>query len=130
MTCGWVTTLLTKRKHLSTIEAYRAVFIGYAVIGVIKFVLTLLLTTQCEADKQPEGASARETDPLLNGDNGNDANKRGKANQFTLLSRLSTESKIILAQLCVLFAFDNFASGLAPMYGMIKTPSNNFRSCG
>ena len=116
MTCGWATALLREKAHWSSIDAYRAVFIAYAFLGIIKFLLTLLLSPQCEADVQPKSTNATETAPLLNGDTVDDAKKRKKPSVFARLPHLSTQSKVILVQLCVLFALDNFGSGMAAMY--------------
>ena len=113
MTCGWVTTLLIDQKGWTTLDTYRLVFFGYATMGVIKLLLTLLLSVECEAEVQPPTANATETAPLLNSDN---AKPKKKPSKFAMLPQLSRESTTILIQLCLLFAFDNFASGLAPMY--------------
>jgi MFS family permease len=120
MSCGWATSLLQEKAHWNTIEAYRAVFIAYAFLGLLKFLLTLLLSAQCEANVQPKSTNATETAPLLHGDDDGNAKKRKKPSIFARLPNLSTESKVILAQLCVLFAFDNFGSGVATMYVMTR----------
>lgn len=123
MTCGWATTLLQHKAHYSTVEAYRTVFFAYAVLGLFKFLLTLLLSAQCEAEVQPKSANATETAPLLNGDGDNDNSAKKKKKKPGILAKLpnlSTESKVILVQLCILFAFDNFGSGLATMYAITK----------
>ena len=111
---GWVTTLLIEHKQFSTVEAYRVIYFGYAAVGLIKFLLTIILSSQCEADVQPERASETETAPLLQNENSENRDAK-KPSKFALLPHLSTESKVVLVQLCLLFAFDNFASGLAPM---------------
>ena len=110
MVSGWVTNVLIHSKGWSTVQAYRVIYYVYALIGLIKFILTLVLSKDCEAEKQPPTANPTETAPLLGLDK-----KPKKNNPLSLVPQLSPESKAILFQLCILFAFDNFASGLAPL---------------
>lgn len=114
MTSGWVSNLLIDSKGWERVPAYRVIYYAYAVIGLIKLMLTLTLSKGCEPEKQPSTSNASETAPLL-GDNGNKKPKK-KGSPLALVPQLSKESKVILSQLCFLFAFDNFASGLAPLY--------------
>lgn len=114
MVGGWITTFLIETKNWNKVKAYRLIFFVYAVIGLLKLVLALSLSEACEAEKQPSSANATETAPLLNPDNDGDNGKKKK--RRNIFPRLSRESQVILVQLCLLFAFDNFASGLAPMY--------------
>ncbi|KAK5044940.1 hypothetical protein LTR84_010312 [Exophiala bonariae] len=126
--CGWVITALQDKKNFSAIQSYRVIFSIYAVVGLIKLLLALLLSKECEINGgKPKvinagPAAATETAPLLgNGDaNGvaqqtevDDDDK--KKRRFRLLPQISKESQVVLLQLCILFAFDNFASGLAPL---------------
>lgn len=107
ITCGWTITQLRDTHGWHSVDAYRAIFFAYATIGFLKFILSLLLSKQCEIEKEsPETTS--ETAPLLNG-------RKPPQKTFTLLPQISKESRTILLSLCVLFAFDNFASGLAPL---------------
>ncbi|KAK3707462.1 hypothetical protein LTR37_012104 [Vermiconidia calcicola] len=111
ITCGWVTTVLIRHKGWSTIEAYRVIYFVYATIGLIKLVLSLLLSKKCELERHPSAESETETAPLL----GNTASSKGHTTKFALLPQLSRESGAILVELCLLFALDAFASGLAPL---------------
>lgn len=125
--CGWVITVLQDKKNFSAIQSYRVIFSIYAVVGLIKLLLALLLSKECELDSKPKTtnagpATATETAPLLGngGMNGavqqTDNNDEGKKTwRFRLLPEISKESQVVLLQLCILFAFDNFASGLAPL---------------
>ena len=110
MTSGWVTNVLIHSKAWDTIRAYRVIYYTYAFIGCIKLALAMVLSKDCEAETQAPTANATETAPLLAVDK-----KPKKKNPLSLVPHLSAESKVILFQLCVLFAFDNFASGLAPL---------------
>lgn len=134
--CGWIITVLTHKKHFSDVGAYRVIFCIYAVVGLVKLSLALLLSKACEVDSKPKptavavaaATAPTETAPLLgngsanaNGnaqqddsDSDNDI-KKNKKNRFRLLPDISKESQVVLLQLCILFAFDNFASGLAPL---------------
>ncbi|KIX95221.1 uncharacterized protein Z520_09137 [Fonsecaea multimorphosa CBS 102226] len=116
--CGWIITLLQEKKHYDSVEAYRIIFFIYAVVGAVKLCLALMLSKECEVDAQPKSANATETAPLLGNDRGAPQNKDDdlkKKRRWRLLPDISKESKVVLVQLCVLFAFDNFASGLAPL---------------
>ena len=109
--CGWIITYLRDGKQYNSIKAYRIIYLIYAVVGIVKLCLALLLSRECEVDTQPKSANATETEPLL----GNGTPKSDKKKRFSLLPNISKESRIVLVQLCILFAFDNFASGLAPL---------------
>jgi MFS family permease len=111
MVSGWMTNLLIDSKKWTTIDAYRVVYYIYSAVGVLKLVLSLVLSSDCEADKQPATGNPTETQPLL----GPEAPKKKKKGPLQLLPQLSAESKIIVFQLCLLFACDSFASGLAPL---------------
>ncbi len=110
--CGWIITFLRDEKHYDSIEAYRIIFFVYAVVGVIKLCLALMLSKACELDAKPKLIGNQETAPLLgDGAAQNKDQKRG----WRLLPDISKESQTVLIQLCILFAFDNLASGLAPL---------------
>lgn len=106
ITCGWTTTRLSAIHGWHSIDAYRVVFFAYAAVGLVKLILSLMLSRQCEINQERESP---ETAPLLDG-------RKPKNKTFALLPQLSKESRTILIELCLLFAFDNFASGLAPLY--------------
>ncbi|EXJ86177.1 hypothetical protein A1O1_06547 [Capronia coronata CBS 617.96] len=130
--CGWIITLLQHQKHWSAVKAYRLIFFIYAVVGLVKLGLALLLSRECEVDftGQPKTSAATETAPLLGNnapsspgdgggdedDNDNDTDaKNHLKKQWRLLPNISKESRGILLQLCVLFTLDSFGSGLASL---------------
>lgn len=126
--CGWVITVLQDKKSFLPIQAYRVVFSIYAVVGLVKLLLALLLSKECEVNGKsnpinPGTVVVTETAPLLGNGNGNepaqqtndDDNSKKNRKRFRLLPEISKESQVVLLQLCILFAFDNFASGLAPL---------------
>lgn len=116
-TCGWVATYLVDSKHWSHLETYRVMFFGYAAIGALKFLLTLLLSANCEAEPAQNHPDNRqgETAPLLHQETAQQTEAPPKKSKTGLWSSISPESRAIVFRLCLLFACDNFASGLAPM---------------
>ena len=127
VTCGWAVEAATARLGWTLLDAYRAVFVAYAALGVVKLVLALALSPAVEADEKPQreasaadDVSAEETTPLLP-DGTPEETQTKKVNAArrwwtAMLPQLSPESKGITAALCLLFALDSFASGLAPLY--------------
>ncbi|KAK6369721.1 hypothetical protein LTS17_009171 [Exophiala oligosperma] len=113
ISCGWIITLLRDEKHFSSIQAYRVIYFMYTIIGLVKLCLALLLSKECEVNAHPKAANPSETSPLL-GENGTREDNK-KQRRWSLLPNISKESKVVLVQLGILFAFDNFASGLAPV---------------
>ncbi|PSS07124.1 hypothetical protein M430DRAFT_45943 [Amorphotheca resinae ATCC 22711] len=111
---GWVITYMLEDLGWPKIDVYRAVFWGYAVFGIIKLILTLALSKACEAEKKQPAAPASdpETAPLLR-DGAQEPKK--KPTFRSLLPEISADSRIIVFNLCLLFALDAFASGLAPL---------------
>jgi len=106
---------LISEKGWSRTEAYHLVYFIYAALGTIKLLLSLLLSQQCEVVNEPPPAQSAETAPLL-GNQPTDGIPSTKKERkiFSLLPSISKESQGTLARLCMLFALDSFASGLAP----------------
>jgi hypothetical protein len=52
---------------------------------------------------------------LGNGSAARNKDNHAKKRRWRLLPDISPESRVVLVQLCILFAFDNLASGLAPL---------------
>jgi MFS family permease len=115
MATGWLLYYMEKIGW-TYIVSYRSVFWGYACVGLIKLCFALALSNACEAErKQPPPAADPETAPLL-GDGAEDQEPK-KQNGWLLskMPEISPASRVIVFNLCVLFALDAFASGLAPM---------------
>jgi MFS family permease len=111
---GWSIHYMRETLGWEQLVVYRAVFWGYAIVGVVKLLLTLGLSKECEAEKKrPAPTADTETAPLL----GDDAQvqKKKKSIFRSLLPEISSESKLIVTNLCLLFALDSFASGLASL---------------
>jgi hypothetical protein len=113
---GWLIHYMRESLGWEQIFVYRTVFWGYSAIGVIKLLLALGLSKACEAEKKQPGpapASDPESAPLLV-----DSAQTQKPKKSTIRSSLpeiSPESRIIVINLCLLFALDSFASGLASL---------------
>lgn len=113
ITTGWVLNYMILTLGWEAIKAYRVVFWGYAVFGVFKLFLTLALSHAVELETKVMPIEDPETAPLLG---------EGAEEEYTkenwLLSKMpkfSPESRVIVLNLCILFALDAFASGLAPL---------------
>ncbi|KAL2144195.1 hypothetical protein VTI28DRAFT_9486 [Corynascus sepedonium] len=120
LTCGWAVEGATTALNWSFLDAYRAVYLVYAGVGVVKLVLALALTHAVEADQasppsaRGSGDAPSDTTPLIGPDAGSQTGS-GKTRWWAkLLPPLSPESRGITVALCLLFAIDSFASGLAP----------------
>ncbi|KAK3634811.1 hypothetical protein LTR56_015092 [Elasticomyces elasticus] len=125
---GWITYLL--RTYVGwgwkDTATYQPIFGIYAIVGLIKFCLTFLLSERCEADydRQTEIDVQEEqaTTPLMS--EHRRTSYTGKAHKVTarvrqmgstVQTKLSPESRTILIKLCFLFAINSFASGMLPV---------------
>jgi MFS family permease len=83
--------------------------------------LALALSKKCEADKPEAPTQPDPETALLLGENGVDdeddhAPKESKRKSFaSILPSISPESRLIVVNLCLLFALDALASGLVPL---------------
>ncbi|KAK2609354.1 hypothetical protein QQS21_002135 [Conoideocrella luteorostrata] len=111
MGCGWGTHILVKIGW-ELGDAYRAVFVGYAVLGGVKLLLTLALSRAVEAEDKLKATS--ETAALLESER-EEVQIKQRNRLRALMPRISADSKGIAATLCLLFGLDAFASGLVPL---------------
>lgn len=108
VTMGWLVQALKDRAWL-TVDAYRVVFYVYAAQGLLKFILSLLLSQKCEdsaAATEPitdEEGIDNERTPLLPG------YERAKPRMATI----STDTRYFVAKFCSILVLDNIGSGLA-----------------
>lgn len=93
------------------IRAYRVVFFAYSVFGLVKLLLALALSKDCEAKHEPPQEHPDEEAPLL----GAEQPRKDRQSFFGFFSHISSESLAVLLQLCLLFGLDSFASGLIPL---------------
>jgi hypothetical protein len=115
LTCGWVVRQLITLDGWDDLRAYRMMFFAYAVCGLIKMALALALSSNVEVDK-PEAATQPdpETAPLLD-ENSEDEDPAPKKPKKRIFPSISPESRIIVVNLCLLFALDALGSGLATL---------------
>ncbi|KAF8866995.1 MFS general substrate transporter [Acephala macrosclerotiorum] len=116
MATGWLLWYMKEQLGWTLIVSYRSVFWGYACVGLIKLCFALALSKACEAErKQPSPAADPETAPLL-GDGAEEEEPKKQRNWLlSKLPEISPSSRVIVINLCILFALDAFASGLAPL---------------
>ncbi|KAI1387487.1 MFS general substrate transporter [Hypoxylon trugodes] len=112
ITCGWVLQHLTETLEWDSVRAYRAVYIGYAILGLLKLTFTVFLSHRVESEKKQQQSRARndETRPLLEQSSIADPPPRRR-----WFPDISKESVPVVITLCLLFALDSFGSGLAPL---------------
>lgn len=123
LTGGLVIKHLIDVLRWDSVRSYRVIFIIYAALGLFKTGLVLMLSPEIESEEkqkqQRSKAAASETAPLLNDASSSTGNGAATAPKETglrrLLPKVSRESVSVVAELCVLFALDSFASGLATM---------------
>ena len=113
MVTGWTIHYTRAELEWTTLKIYRSVFWGYAVFGLIKLALTLFLSKAVEAKKKTGPPPYSETAPLL-GDGAEDGEPK-RSSLRSLLPEISADSRIIVLNICLLFALDSFASGLVPL---------------
>lgn len=106
----------------STLDAYRAVFYTYAILGLVKVVFALCMTHAVEAPAKKAKHTSRpqlvtgvvdEESPLL-AEPSEVQTSKSKL-QRSLRPKVSKESLSFLPLLCALIALDSFGSGLVPM---------------
>ncbi|KAM3447228.1 hypothetical protein MY3296_008914 [Beauveria thailandica] len=116
MAGGWAVEAARRRLHWSLLAAYRGAFVAYAVLGLLKLLLTVMLSRNVELDPTPlaPADTADERAPLLNG--ASEAEPPSKKSRLaSMLPHISPESKRVTAILCMLFALDSLGSGLASL---------------
>jgi len=112
MSSGWFITYVLNEFHWQKLSVYRAIFCGYAGLGLVKLALALSLSKAVEAEIGLSFVDS-ESDPLL--DNVVDESGPKKSSFRALLPEIGADSKIIVCNLCFLFAIDALASGLVPV---------------
>ena len=112
------------------IHAYRLIFVCYALLGIVKLILSLMLSDKCEtvveAKQEQDDLELKsiEAEGLLFEDE-EDARSEASEPSRTLKAagskglkiswpNISPSTRTVLVKLCLLFAVDSFASGLVP----------------
>lgn len=123
---GWMVQLLQDELSWSEMSAYRAVFLTYAALGMVKLCLVFFLTDNIEpeppqADHQAVSHPTNgEEERLLSSESSVGEQDLTSHKKPTLWERIRTlfpyitpVSRSILYRLLLLFCLDSFASGLA-----------------
>lgn len=116
--------------HWTDIQAYRLIFGFYALLGIVKLVLSLILSDKCEPATAPkEGEddfelNSVEVEGLLSDDEEDARSETSKPSPTSKASgtkrfkiswpNISPSTRTILVKICFFFAIDSFASGLVP----------------
>jgi Na+/melibiose symporter-like transporter len=111
--CGWVVHYL-EDNDFDSIRAYRVIFFGYAVIGIIKLAFAFALSKKCELEPESTPSQEHEQAPLL-GEQRPDSTRTTKKAPKPLIPHISKESRSIFFILALLFALDNLGSSIAPL---------------
>lgn len=130
--CGWLVQSLQRLDGWTATRSYRVVFGVYALLGILKLALALMLSEKCEMQQEKQDRQDAvemgdvEAEGLLSDDDGEDVDPPkapptpatkplapAKAKK-RIWPQISPESRSILVKLCLLFAIDSMASGLVP----------------
>ncbi|KAK4446581.1 major facilitator superfamily domain-containing protein [Podospora aff. communis PSN243] len=130
LTSGWLVQALQETEGWDTNHAYRAVFAGYGVLGLVKLLLVLCLASGVElesahsqyqqlptetGDEAPVSYGSVDEGPQSQEANEDADNDKPSVIQRirSLLPHISPMSRSILYRLLLLFILDSFASGMA-----------------
>ncbi|KAI5358171.1 Putative major facilitator superfamily, MFS transporter superfamily [Septoria linicola] len=123
LTAGWATHALQSSGWAEQ-ASYRVVFWLYAIIGLLKCSLTLLLSQECELPPQltrqrqdsARGAGGNQEDEqrAFLGEHEQADEEQEAPKKLASWLQLSQKSQVNLAKLCGLFFFDSLASGMVP----------------
>ncbi|KAL9610832.1 MAG: hypothetical protein Q9167_004472 [Letrouitia subvulpina] len=134
--CGFIVQKLQSLQNWTPTKAYRIIFAIYALLGILKLIVSLLLSPRCEPETKREHYDAVEMDDvdvesLLSSDadenppqpspkpkTGTTLSTSDAVAKSSILPSISPTSLTILFKLCLLFAIDSFASGLVPLSWM------------
>lgn len=131
---GQAVDALSARQGWTELDAYRAVFWIYTVVGLVKAVATLFLSRKCEqhtpsAPSKPDRRSSdgeEEAEPFLSGTDDDDthpaatsdaagsSNGKREKKSWNPFASISPKSRAILFKLCSLFFLDSLGSGMVP----------------
>lgn len=93
-------------------------FLVYAVLGFLNFVLSWTLSSKVELHGHESlvPVMGGDEEPLLSGGENDSEDEIAPLarEKKSLLPRISKESRTVLFKLCILFAVDSLASGLVP----------------
>jgi MFS family permease len=120
---GFVVDSLQARGGWTELDAYRAVFWIYTVVGCVMAGMTLFLSRRCEHGYEEDTQEDRrigENEPLLGGgdeqgvvDEPQEVPQKVKS-RWSALATISPQTRWILLKLCSLFFLDSLGSGMVP----------------
>lgn len=120
---GWLTRLLREKHGWNQIQAYRVIFFIYTGCGIIKSLLSFVLSDKCEpVVRVNQVAAPDERTRLLDAERADQqagavepAKKDKKPNIVDRILGLTPETRRKVYTLSALFGLDNLASGLVPL---------------
>ncbi|KAL8688717.1 MAG: hypothetical protein Q9218_005440, partial [Villophora microphyllina] len=133
LVCGWLVEWLKTRDGWTPTRAYRIMFGLYAFLGLVKLGLSMMLSEKCEPEtenqeyQQVTELTDVEIESLLSSDEDENETENVQSlrkpepkplpptptKKHSILPSISPTSRGILTSLCILFAFDSLASGIA-----------------
>lgn len=118
LTTGWIMSSLQSVYGWEFLPSARVIFVIYAIIGLLKFGLCLVMSPQMEAPQmeEPRGQQSNENSPLLAENPEEVPQDNGQAQTGSKMGQKALFYLVL--QLYVLLGLDAFASGLS-------TPSVN-----
>ena len=139
--CGWIVQGLLSSNKWNEIGAYRVIFKIYAALGLLKLLLSLVLSEKCEPEPPKQGyqevveMNDADAEGLLSDsddDSNNDTKQQLKPQPVqqkrkSIWPAISKESCTTLIKLCLLFSVDCFASGLVPLSWLTYFFDRNFQ---
>jgi len=111
---GWLIEVLSAKEGWRLLDAYHAVFWGYAAMGAVNLVCASLLSDRCELKPAGTSEGDEERRPLLNESQNDDSSSSGK-HYKSWISRISRETLSIMSILWFLLMVDSLADGMANM---------------
>lgn len=121
---------VTSIYNWTDMQAYRLIFGCYAILGVVKLLLSLILSEKCEPSAgqkerqdnfeldsvEAEGLLSEDEEDARTGSSKPNRNSKasGTKGSKAMWPKISPASRNVLVKICLLFAVDSFASGLIP----------------
>lgn len=132
MVCGWAITLFHEQKHVAVLSCYRGVFIVYAAVGAVKFVLCCMMSSKCEVGKVEQPQEPTESSALLASSSVLDEPQNKPQTETIIATRVSSptagsdakrwsltdlgrDNTSLLIKLCFLYAIDYMGTGMSTM---------------
>lgn len=116
---GSVIESLESREGWTTARAYRVIFFGYGILGIVKSVLCLMLSQACEIDTKSQNFARRESASVPPSENScllPDGDKKSKHKRgWQVAWSRNRESLALLGEITFLQSLQAVASGLLVM---------------